>query len=349
MDLPFINNNHDSIRVLVLGDLHFKVNNVKECKEMCTSIFRVIEEETPDLIVSMGDTLDRHESIHVVPLTNAIKFLNKLSQYQETISLIGNHDLPNNSTFLSDYHPFVGIETERLTIVNKVMIKEFKDFKFIFVPYVYPGRFQEALDTKKDEIGQLSSIDGIFAHQEFYSTKMGAIISTIGDKYPKDAPFVISGHIHDYTRPQDNIVYVGTPMQHAFGDRDDKTISLFTFKKGIKNPTEKRIDLNLTKKIICKINTKDLLTWIPKEGYLIKLIIEGTNSELKSIMKLDYIKKLSKLGIKIVYNAIDEIKIGITNTINKQEIKLPFQQRLVNSIKDKPKQIKWFNHIFSNK
>ena len=333
------------MRVLTIGDPHFKTNNVKEVKIMCDKIYALIESSELDLIVVMGDILDRHEHIHVVPLTESIKFLLKLSTYKETYVLIGNHDRPNNSDYLSDFHPFNGLKgINNLHIIDKVICREYHNLKFIFAPYVFPGRFQEALDTINLN---LNDIKTIFCHQEFYGTKMGAVVSTIGDKWPLDKSFIISGHIHDYCRPQDNIVYVGTPMQHAFGDRDDKTVSVWDIFED-KIPDEKRLDLGLIKRLSCNIHCSELLKWIPPPNYIIRLIINGTNSEIKAIMKLDYIKDLRKQGIKIHYNSVDELNIGVNKKINIDEVKLPYAMRLKSKINNNQELLLLYNKIFSN-
>jgi hypothetical protein len=339
----------EKLRVLCIGDNHFKTSNVKEMTEMCDKIYEYIENniDNIDLIVNLGDTLHTHSLINIIPLTQAIKFLIKLSQYKKTFLLIGNHDRINNSDYLSDYHAFTGLKINNLTIVNKVLIENINGFKFVFVPYVFPGRFQEALNTKKDEIGDLNTVKCFFAHQELYGVEMGSIVSMIGDKWDKNNPFIISGHIHQYTRPQKNIIYTGTPCQETFGERDDKTISLFTFNKDTNEPEEKRIDLGLIKKVICRIKCSDVVKWIPPEKCLIKLIIEGNSSEIKAIIKLDYVKKLAKSGIKIVYNTIDEINQNVNKSIKREELKLPYAQRLLNHVKLNEGQFYWYNLLFN--
>lgn len=341
------------LKVLCIGDIHVKVNNIKESKSLTDAVCAQARTLPIDLIVVMGDVLDRHESIHVVPRTLAVKFLIELATIKKTYVLIGNHDRPNNSDFLSDYHPFVGVSAENLVICDKVIQATITDRNFLFVPYVYPGRFMEALQTLKPEpVSQwISSIDCVFAHQEFYGTSMGVVVSTVGDKWPLGYPYVISGHIHDYCRPQKNIVYVGTPHQNAFGESEDKSISLFTFQPVFAPleptpPEEQRIDLKLMKRLVCKIPCASVISWIPPEGYIVKLVIEGTNSEIKAIMKLDYLKKLTKQGIKIVYNTIDEINVGVNQQMKPEEIRLPYAMRLKNSVQNDPGKLKWFNHLF---
>ena len=80
---------------------------------------------------------------------------------------------------------------------------------------------------------------------------MGAIISEEGDEWDLKSPYVVSGHIHDYQEPQFNMLYTGTPIQHAFGDHHDKTISYFTYMSRDSREHE-RIDLGLPRKHIVR-------------------------------------------------------------------------------------------------
>jgi len=65
-------------------------------------------------------------------------------------------------------------------------------------------------------------------------------------------------------------------------------------------------------------------------------------------MKLEYIKTLTKKGVKIVYNTIDEINIGTNKKINFQDIKLSYSERLKGLISNSKIETYWFNKIFSN-
>ena len=98
-----------------------------------------------EIIVIMGDILDTHEKIHTLPFCRAVNFILELSRLKKTFVLIGNHDRMSNNDFLSDEHPFIGIDdnNDNLSIVDKVLV--YNDY--LFVPYVPPGRFKEALNT----------------------------------------------------------------------------------------------------------------------------------------------------------------------------------------------------------
>ena len=320
-------------RVLVIGDPHFKVSNIRETNLMTERIVDLAKERKPDLIVCLGDILDRHETIHVTPLVKATAFLHRLRLIAPLVAIIGNHDRPNNSTYLTDEHPFSGLKHwKNTTIVDQGADIRIKGHRFIFVPYVPPGRFLEAIksfvtEDNPEDPDFLSNVTCVFAHQEFLGAKMGAIRSEIGDPWPLNYPYVISGHIHDYDQLSSNILYTGTPIQHAFGDRDDKTVSWVEWPdraEGVQGlqevnradleytqpciPTLERVDLGLPKKVIVHLSCTDIVNYQPPPNTQLKIVVMGTSAEIKAAMKLTNIKTLIAAGVKIVYRDVPSTK-----------------------------------------
>lgn len=337
------------LSALVIGDPHFKVSNAIDTDLMCKAIYQQIEKLNPDIIVVLGDILDRHEAIHVDPLSRSINFLRKLSIERKVYILIGNHDRKNNSDFLSEVHPFTALKQwNSIIIVDKVIIDTVNGHKLVFVPYVPPGRFQEALSTvegkekgKEKGNGSIDDATVIFAHQEFKDAKMGAILSTEGDEWDK-AILIISGHIHDYDELSDYIIYVGVPFQHAYGDKDDKTISFFTFNE-YKTYTHVRIDLGLPKKILARIEAANLDKFIVPKNSQVKLVITGTTEELKVVMKMSKIKQLMKAGVKIAYKH-KRSSIYVHTNIEQQE-RQKFITQLIAEIGDDQTQLAQTNRM----
>jgi hypothetical protein len=348
------------ITALVIGDPHFKTSNVKEMEGVTKSVLEIARARVPDFIVIMGDNLDRHELIHVTPLTMATKFIIDLSQLAPTYVLIGNHDLKNNSQFLSGEHGFTAfkyLKNKTITIVDSPIDRIFGDHRFVFVPYVPPGRFQEAL-TKVPE-WQKARV--IFAHQEFRGCRMGetkSIISTNGDLWEPQFPQVISGHIHDYQTIQNNILYLGTPVQHSFSDDREKTISWFTFLPALASShessssyesspkvyEEERIDLGLPKKYVDRIRASEIEAYLPRDHCELKIIIHGTTGEIKATMRHPKIIEWKKLGHKITYKEVDlhgpQISLIGSSTVPK------FSSLLYQSIKDQPELVDLYQSIF---
>ena len=335
------------VTALVIGDPHFKVKNVRETGPMVEAIVRVATERRPDFIVVLGDVLDRHEVIHVSPLNRAINFLSQLMAIAPTYVIIGNHDLKNNRQFLSEEHPFPSLKLwnpERMIIADTTVLAPIKGHLFSFVPYVPPGRFVEALDKQE---GWMNST-AIFAHQEFKGCKMGAIISEEGDDWPRTSPYVVSGHIHDFQEPQPNILYTGTPIQHAFGDRHDKSISFFTFHAPGHRDHE-RIDLGLPRKQVVNILCAEVSTYVPQDNCELKIVIKGTSGELKAIVKHPNIVAWKERGIVINYKALpvdnagNAVDMPLNPVIRGQ---LLFSTALYNSVENNPRLQGLYHEIF---
>nr|QBK93243.1 MAG: DNA repair exonuclease [Pithovirus LCPAC403] len=305
---------------LTLGDPHFKVNNVAQSKEMTTAFIKLAKELNPDFIINMGDTLHNHEKIHVTVLCNANDFLRELSKIAPLFVLIGNHDRANNTVFMNDVHPFNGLKGQNnITIVDEPKLWNYKGLMLGFIPYVSPGRFNEAVGN--------SHFDIIFAHQEFKGSMLNTNIkSKNGDIFHRS--IVISGHIHSRHRLK-NIYYVGTPMQQSFGEMGEKTVSLFTVCGN--KLAEKRYDLGLTRRFNVTIDVKEAETYERLNDGIYKIIIRDIKSKLDTfryhqnraiLMRgglVSFVIIREKIEIKIIHGNFTD---NLREQANKAERKL---------------------------
>lgn len=217
------------MKIFVIGDPHFKNDNLYFMNWACQEILDLIKEQKPDLCVCLGDTLDTHERISLRPLHMATKLFFSISELCPLVVIIGNHDRENNNDFLTDIHPFIGLtRTENITIVDKVIWDKQKNF--MYVPYVPAGRFLEALDTINYDPKNLDSKENpsfIFCHQDFlgarFSPRSSSVRSTKGDAWSENWPLVISGHIHEH-QVLPGVIYVGTFVQQNYGEGTDKCL-----------------------------------------------------------------------------------------------------------------------------
>lgn len=295
--------------IIVIGDTHFTVSNIKEVELYIEKVVNVAKQKNPDLIILLGDILDTFEKVNVLPLNKAYDFINKLRKISEIYILVGNHDLINCVQFLTENHWMNSLKYwDNVTIVDKVIKYEINGCKFIFTPYVFPGRFVEALDT----LGNWNDSTCIFAHQEFKDCKMGAYVSLDGDEWPLEYPNVVSGHIHLNQRHQKNIYYPGSSMQVAFGESQNNIIAYLTFDKDEKIYTTEEINLHMPKKKIIYLTMFDAENYnIPITEDKIKLSINATLSEFKTFKKTKKYKDIISSGIKIVFKQKKtEIKIN---------------------------------------
>src|SRR5438105_3048548 len=140
-----------TLKVLCVGDPHYKSDNVIETELIASQIYKIILDENPNFVVILGDMLHFNEKIGMFPLMRITEFIRTIkSLVKSTYILIGNHDRPNQKTFLTDKHAFNSFkEWSGVTVVDDVIIKseqgnDNNNYNFLFVPYLPIGRFNEA-------------------------------------------------------------------------------------------------------------------------------------------------------------------------------------------------------------
>ena len=316
------------VNCIAIGDTHFKINNLSESEKFIKEIIRIIKDYKPDIVILLGDILDKHEQINVFPYNIALNFIKDISFLTKVYVIIGNHDYCNNQQFLSNNHPFNSLKNHKnITICDKVLTEKIKshnkEVQLTFLPFVPPGRFKEALNTSREYDWKNSNC--IFAHQEFYGCSYNPIKkSEIGDKYEENLPLVISGHIHNKQWLQKNIYYTGSSMQHSYTENTNKSIILIDFDKLQDNnmplednisiinnfPTIKEITLeNIKKKKTVYININDIEQFDINKymNFDLKLVITGESHNIKKFRKTKIYKNLEKLNILISFKINDTI------------------------------------------
>lgn len=302
------------VTAFVIGDPHFKKDNIPDGLAFIEKCVTAAKECKPTFIVVLGDMLDTHEVVRVQPHKLATLFIKELSRIAPTHLIIGNHDLINQTQFLTDNHIFNPLkEWENVHIIDEV--KKFTYFdgddemEFVMCPYVEPGRFREALDTILEKGDSWDFAECIFAHQEFRGCKMGAIISEVGDEWDDCLPSVISGHIHEEQKVGTNIWYPGSAIQHGYSmvsvqkyvwhvnfsvPGDDIDAEPFTYKK---------INLGMKRKVVVNVEASEIdnFDYDSMKNDQVKLKIKGTIEEFKKLRRSEVYKKLKSNGVKFAY------------------------------------------------
>jgi len=304
----------NEIKILGVGDPHIKIDNLPEFDLFCNKLYELAIEENPDIIIVLGDVLDTHERLHTVTMNKAFDMIKNLRDISKTYILVGNHDAINNRIFLNENHWMNAMkEWKNVEIIDKVKVLDINDIKLTLVPYVPNGRFIEALKTNDEE--EWKNSDLIFAHQEFYGCKMGAIVSVDGDRWDEEYPYVISGHIHSNQRPQKNIYYPGSAMQNAFGESEKNIIPVIRVEKDVVDASHEsmaKIDiqeknLGLPRKKIVYMDVEDIDNYEPEKineekiNDKIKVTVSGVYEDFKALKKTKKYKDLVKKGVKIVF------------------------------------------------
>jgi DNA repair exonuclease SbcCD nuclease subunit len=281
--------------ILIVGDPHFKSDNTSNVNILIEEV--VERSKTVDFVVILGDLLHFHERLFTQHLNKAYEFIQKIANEKKVYVIVGNHDYINNSQFLSDNHWMNAMKLWNNVYIIDSVVKLQTDFGvFVFCPYVPPQRFEEALSTVDD----WKSATVIFAHQEIYGCKMGSIISEEGDAWKEDYPLLISGHIHDSQRLQNNVYYTGSALQHAFGESSDKGIvycsisdsQIDVFSIQLNVPRKKILYMNLNELKLFSVEPNDLTQY--------RITVECFIDEFKQFKKDKKYKELIQKGIKIV-------------------------------------------------
>lgn len=284
------------INAIVIGDLHFETKNILEVDEFSEKLLEEVCRRNPDFIVLLGDVLDTHERLHMIPLNKATGLIDRLSKIAETIVLVGNHDMMNNKVFLTDDHWMNSMKKwHNVTVVDVVTTKRINDEIFMFCPYVFDGKFEEALLTSDVDFRDVKCI---FAHQEIRGCKMEAKVSVNGDFWPLEYPHIISGHIHSNQRPQKNVYYPGVAIQRAYGDSSKNIIASVNFFKDMNDYQNEEIDLGLRRKRLIHKTIEEMKTFILKKSAdEIQLTITGTKAEVEAFKNTTKYEELLSMGI----------------------------------------------------
>lgn len=344
-----------AIKFHAIGDVHISDRHLPLTQEALAGTLKLVEKKQDvDILVVMGDVFDRHDNIKLSHQRMAIDFIKKLAEKKPTIVLVGNHDRVNNQDFMSDIHPYMGIEDipGKLYIANKPKVlrvnrkipimnskgiqtgEEDKSFYLLFMPYVAPGKFVMAINLyikSMHEKGKLKDVNSpedfalIFGHQEFEGAPYGPIVSVKGDKWPSHYPQVISGHIHTRMMLTDNIYYTGSLYPINTSESNDKGVITGSYdpvtKKWIEPPKVTRVVMS--QKEVKRLNAVDAVEiseMVAMDRKHTKYIVQGTPEEIAAVKG-----RVQGMDLNIAYDVRPK---RIINT------KYDFDEMLRNSIND---------------
>ena len=107
------------MKILVIGDPHFKKEKIEMMTNICNEIIQIVINNDINQVICLGDVLDKHSIIHLMPLYQASDFFFELSKYCPVYILVGNHDRINNSDFLSKYSSLYSLKnTPNIHIID---------------------------------------------------------------------------------------------------------------------------------------------------------------------------------------------------------------------------------------
>lgn len=310
-------------RLLVVGDVHIKLDNIPDIQLLVQKLEHELITRKPDALILLGDILHTHERIHTTCLNQAEQMFRICTNHVPTYVLVGNHDYISNSQFLTTNHWMTPFKRwNNLTIVDQVTPFTINGNHFVACPYVPDGRMIEALSKYPEWMDAAM----IFGHQSLDGVKMGAITMEKVEEWQPHYPFLCSGHIHDKQNVQPNLYYTGTPMQHAYGEKHNKTICDFYVENG-KIVRHEELELKVSVKRIEYITVSQAYSYAPTidPHETVRLTVKGTKEECSIFKKTPAFHALTKVA-KVVF---DEIEMDTPRT---EEITSTFHEVLYKNI-----------------
>lgn len=317
--------------MLCVGDIHIKPDNTHLVDLLEKQILNTVNSSNIEAIILLGDILHYHEKLHTMALNRACNLIDNLRKVAKVFVLVGNHDYIQNAQFLTTNHWMNALkEWENVSIVDKVTVTTLSEKSVFMLPYVPPQRFIEALQTVDDDF---KKADYIFAHQEFRGCKMGAMLSTEGDQWNVEWPKVISGHIHDRQRPQENIYYVGCSIQNSFGDQTSPILlelPSWTEHVVTEMPKKKTIYINLEDK-----KPSDILESLEySQAGQTRIVVSGESLEkFKNWKNAMEFAELENRGVKVVFKTNKtSLTHGHEDGINLSNAPIGFEENILSKL-----------------
>jgi len=200
------------LRILVFSDLHYRQSRISDCEKVLGIIHSISKKENVDLIVNCGDTFHDKGLIR----SSCIESYYRCRKMFDVgwVDIVGNHDQDDSEGLIHPLYPFGLFPYSH--VVSSQLIWDHEKIAF----------FAYTKDMDRFEILRDKSMIGcvVFVHAGINGAFMNDSIED-KDGLPvevfKKSKTVISGHYH---KPHEfgNIIYVGSPMQHSFGEMDQQ-------------------------------------------------------------------------------------------------------------------------------
>lgn len=280
-------------KLLLVGDIHIKRDNLYMINLFRNRLLEHLTKHRYDAIVILGDVLHYHEKIFIQSMETATQLFQDIVRVGDCplYVLVGNHDMTHD--LASHWMSSVAHLSHRIIIVDKPMAVG----SILMAPYTHAGDFWNMVG---DTFG--SHITTLLAHQEFKGAKMGAFLSTTGDEHDHLSPtqMIFSGHIHDHQKVGDHVVYIGSALQHGFGDVENKMLVELSVPSNQWTP----VYLDLPKRRVVRMRVADVPTLSIHRNDFYKIIVMGTTTEWNQFKKSKHYKSLASNSQVVIYHEL---------------------------------------------
>lgn len=286
---------------VILTDTHLKESNIETNKSIFKQAVQVLKKHESDLkkwfIYHGGDIFDSRKAQPLDVLKEG--FLDILDYlFDEGVTLVaipGNHDktsYASANSFLDVYATHPSLILERYG----ACVHLDKECTLSMIPFFADEEYYQVLKDFQVEEGRKNfllthiGVDGAIMNNGLaVETNLS---SNLFDRFDK----VLIGHYHDEQEMNDKIHYIGSSIQHNFGEDDNKGVTLLYSDGKIE-----RIPLDFPRYITREIDVKKLSMSDIKEmrenneNDSVRIILTGKEQDVKSFNK----QQLLDLGVKV--------------------------------------------------
>jgi len=232
------------MKILLYGDLHaanLYSFNVKRSKFQFTEYSRVDElystlawipkvtkESDIMMTVNMGDTFHQALRFYVERYNTVVRAVNSINRNtlsKSGVILEGNHDRSDEVSAVDTFENVQGT----VLVKSSIKVKYVSEINshLVFVPYIRdPKKTREAFQALHDKYKNSKTSVYVLCHLDTKEAYEGLISSSyqLGQINSYDDlgldiyTAVFSGHIHFKKQIRDNFFYVGSALNHNFGD-----------------------------------------------------------------------------------------------------------------------------------
>ena len=226
----------DEIIITTISDLHWgapRIDNDKLYNELDKIFFKTLKKRKPDMIVIVGDLMDRKVSMNSDETSYANRFIHRLVvEFPDTYILLIHGTLSHDYMQLDAYKHYTG---QKFRIYKTVTPDYIESLKLLIIPEEYysdKSVYDKFLKLPKgDKKYDFVFIHGTFSHAGFsYSehSKRNKIVFDYKDFSDNVYGRVNCGHIHTSSEYK-NIDYNGSFSRWSHGEEDPKGFYIYTY------------------------------------------------------------------------------------------------------------------------
>lgn len=335
------------MKICILGDTHFGMRNDSISflnygeKFYNETFFPYLIENKIKTIIQLGDFFDRRKYINFYTLSKTKEvFLEKLAEYNiEMFVLAGNHDTYFKNTNTINSLDLLLQEYDNITVIDspQTIHLNYENAKsdVCIIPWICTENYENSLLEIKNTSANICmghfEIAGFAMHRGMPSQE--GLNREIFNKFNT----VLSGHYHHRSN-QNNIFYVGTPMEMTWQDYNDTKgfhiLDIDTFDlEFIKNPNIMfhRIIYDDKENTITEINNKDLSKYT--NTYVKVVVLNKTNPYLFDKF-MDKLYKVNAIDITIAEDFTNLTEGVEDDILDQAEDTLTIISKYIDSIKE---------------